>query len=49
VCSSDLFEKVRFNKYGVRTRRQHQNVEVNRKHPIARVKWKKEYQAAKEL
>ena len=42
-----LFEKVRFNKYGVRTRKQHQSVEVNRKHPVARVKWKEVYQLAK--
>jgi len=42
-----LFEKVRFNKYGVRTRRQHQNVEVTREHPIARVKWNGVYHLAK--
>ena len=42
-----LFEKVRFNKYGVRTRQHHQNVEVNREHPIARVKWKGVYKLAK--
>jgi len=44
-----LFEKVRFKIYGVRTRQQLQKIEVNRKHPIARVHWKEEYQAAKEL
>jgi hypothetical protein len=42
-----LFEKVRFNKYVVRSRHQHQSVEVNRKHPIARVKWRGVYKLAK--
>ena len=42
-----LFEKVRFKIYEVRTGQQYQKVEVNRKHPIARVKWKSEYQVAK--
>ena len=42
-----LFEKLRFKKYGVRWGQRTQAVEINRKHPIARVKWKGEYQLAK--
>jgi hypothetical protein len=42
-----LFGKVRFKIYGVRTRRQLQKVEVNRNHPIARVRWNGEYELAK--
>ncbi|MFQ6615032.1 MAG: hypothetical protein ACE5D1_09340, partial [Fidelibacterota bacterium] len=42
-----LFEKVLFKKYKVRTGQQHQNVEVNRNHLIAQVRWNGEYELAK--
>jgi hypothetical protein len=42
-----LFEKLRFRIYEVRTQQQIQRVEINRRHPIARVKWKNNYQVAK--
>jgi len=42
-----LFEKLRFKKYRVRSGHRIQIVEINRAHPIARVKWKREYQLAK--
>ncbi len=42
-----LFEKLRFKIYEVRARQQLQKVEVNRKHSVARVKWKDVYQVAK--
>jgi len=43
-----LFEKVRLLKrYGVRAGKQHQKIEVNREHLVARVKWDGEYQVSK--
>ncbi len=43
-----LFEKVRLLKrYEVRAGKQHQKIEVNREHLVARVKWDGEYQVSK--
>ncbi len=42
-----LFEKLRFKVYRVRTQHRFQSVEINRIHPIARVKWEDGYQVAK--
>lgn len=42
-----LFEKVRFKTYEIRTHEKLEKVEVNRMHPITRVKWKGYYKVVK--